>query len=86
LEIATFFADSTEAQDNRATAFAHDIFEIADIVVATVQRMEQPVKCIIIGAGPVGALAALYAARRGWDVDVYELRGGAYVRLRIFQI
>ncbi|KAF2719159.1 kynurenine 3-monooxygenase [Polychaeton citri CBS 116435] len=32
-------------------------------------------KCAIIGAGPVGALAAIYAAKRGWDVQVYELRG-----------
>ncbi|EMC94392.1 hypothetical protein BAUCODRAFT_35599 [Baudoinia panamericana UAMH 10762] len=31
-------------------------------------------KCLIVGAGPVGALAALYGARRGWDVEVYELR------------
>ncbi|KAF2764614.1 FAD/NAD(P)-binding domain-containing protein [Teratosphaeria nubilosa] len=31
-------------------------------------------KCLVVGAGPVGALAALYAARRGWDVEVYELR------------
>lgn len=33
-------------------------------------------KVVVIGAGPVGALAALYAAGRGHDVDVYELRGG----------
>lgn len=33
-------------------------------------------KTVVIGAGPVGALAALYAARRGDDVEVYELRGG----------
>ena len=33
-------------------------------------------KVIIIGAGPVGALAALYAAKRGDNVEVYELRGG----------
>ncbi|KAK5132116.1 Kynurenine 3-monooxygenase [Meristemomyces frigidus] len=32
-------------------------------------------KCVVVGAGPVGALAALYAARRGWHVEVYELRG-----------
>ncbi|KAI7542201.1 hypothetical protein KC316_g15329, partial [Hortaea werneckii] len=32
-------------------------------------------KCLVVGAGPVGALSALYAARRGWDVEVYELRG-----------
>ncbi|KAL2822748.1 hypothetical protein BDW59DRAFT_149435 [Aspergillus cavernicola] len=32
-------------------------------------------KVVIVGAGPVGCLAALYAAARGDDVDVYELRG-----------
>lgn len=30
---------------------------------------------IVVGAGPVGSLAALYAAQRGDDVEVYELRG-----------
>ena len=33
-------------------------------------------KVVVIGAGPVGALAALYAAMRGAEVEVYELRGG----------
>ena len=33
-------------------------------------------KIIVVGAGPVGALAAVYAAQRGYDVEVYELRGG----------
>jgi kynurenine 3-monooxygenase len=33
-------------------------------------------KTIVVGAGPVGALAALYAAKRGDEVEVYELRGG----------
>lgn len=33
-------------------------------------------KCLVVGAGPVGALAALYAAKRGWQVEVYDLRGG----------
>jgi len=33
-------------------------------------------KTIVVGAGPVGALAALYAARRGDEVEIYELRGG----------
>ncbi|POS85306.1 hypothetical protein EPUL_001485 [Erysiphe pulchra] len=32
-------------------------------------------KTVIIGAGPVGSLAALYAANRGHDVELYELRG-----------
>ncbi|MCJ1258998.1 kynurenine 3-monooxygenase, mitochondrial precursor [Lignoscripta atroalba] len=31
-------------------------------------------KVVVVGAGPVGALAALYAAGRGDDVEVYELR------------
>ncbi|QDS68654.1 kynurenine 3-monooxygenase, mitochondrial precursor (Biosynthesis of nicotinic acid protein 4) [Venturia effusa] len=34
-----------------------------------------PQKTLVIGAGPVGALAALYAANRGDEVEVYELRG-----------
>ncbi|GME65950.1 Monooxygenase FAD-binding protein [Neofusicoccum parvum] len=32
-------------------------------------------KTVVVGAGPVGALAALYAAQRGDEVEVYELRG-----------
>ncbi|KAF9893609.1 kynurenine 3-monooxygenase, mitochondrial precursor [Aspergillus nanangensis] len=32
-------------------------------------------KVVIVGAGPVGSLAALYAAARGDDVELYELRG-----------
>lgn len=33
-------------------------------------------KVLVVGAGPVGALAALYAASRGDIVEVYELRDG----------
>lgn len=33
-------------------------------------------KIVVVGAGPVGSLAALYAASRGDDVEVYELREG----------
>jgi len=36
----------------------------------------QKQKTIVIGAGPTGALAALYAAQRGHEVEVYELRSG----------
>lgn len=35
-----------------------------------------PEKVVVVGAGPVGSLAALYAAVRGHDVDIYELRSG----------
>ncbi|EPS43933.1 hypothetical protein H072_2125 [Dactylellina haptotyla CBS 200.50] len=35
----------------------------------------EPSKVVIIGAGPVGALAALYFAKGGWQVTLYELRG-----------
>jgi kynurenine 3-monooxygenase len=35
-----------------------------------------PQKTVVVGAGPVGALAALYAAERGHDVEIYELRSG----------
>ena len=33
-------------------------------------------KIVVVGAGPVGTLAALYAASRGDDVEVYEYREG----------
>lgn len=33
-------------------------------------------KIAIVGAGPVGSLAALYAAERGYQVELYELRPG----------
>ncbi|KAF2192105.1 kynurenine 3-monooxygenase [Zopfia rhizophila CBS 207.26] len=33
-----------------------------------------PQKTVIVGAGPVGSLAALYAAVRGDEVGIYELR------------
>jgi kynurenine 3-monooxygenase len=35
-----------------------------------------PEKVVVVGAGPVGSLAALYAAVRGHDVEIYELRSG----------
>lgn len=37
-------------------------------------------KMVIVGAGPVGALAALYAGQRGYAVEVYELRPGMNYR------
>jgi 2-polyprenyl-6-methoxyphenol hydroxylase-like FAD-dependent oxidoreductase len=41
-------------------------------------------KVVIVGAGPVGSLAALYAASRGDDVELYELRGGTYIYQFLF--
>ena len=35
-------------------------------------------KTIVIGAGPVGTLAALYAAQRGQNVEIYDLRSGMF--------
>ncbi|OOF95636.1 hypothetical protein ASPCADRAFT_5013 [Aspergillus carbonarius ITEM 5010] len=31
-------------------------------------------KVVIVGGGPVGALAGLYAAQRGFEVEIYEMR------------
>lgn len=33
-------------------------------------------KVVVVGGGPVGALSALYAARRGYETELYELRDG----------
>jgi 2-polyprenyl-6-methoxyphenol hydroxylase-like FAD-dependent oxidoreductase len=37
-----------------------------------------PEKVVVVGAGPVGSLAALYAAKRGHEVEIYELRPGMF--------
>lgn len=42
-------------------------------------------KVLVVGAGPVGALAALYAGKRGDDVHVYELRDGELFYTCLFQ-
>jgi 2-polyprenyl-6-methoxyphenol hydroxylase-like FAD-dependent oxidoreductase len=36
-------------------------------------------KVVIVGAGPVGSLAAIFAAKRGYDVELYELRSGEFI-------
>ena len=41
-------------------------------------------KTVVVGAGPVGALAALYAAGRGDNVEIYELRGGKFAAYLLY--
>ena len=36
------------------------------------------IKIVVCGAGPVGALTALNAAKRGAIVEVYDLRDGEW--------
>lgn len=38
-------------------------------------------KFVVVGAGPVGSLAALYSAQRGYDVEIYELRNGMTIKI-----
>lgn len=45
-----------------------------DFIFIDVIMDQQKQSVCVIGAGPVGCLAALYFARRGWHVDVYEKR------------
>lgn len=44
----------------------------------------QPARVAIVGAGLVGALNAIYFARRGWHVDLFELRPGALLSRSLF--
>lgn len=37
---------------------------------------EKETKLVVVGAGPVGSLAALYGAKRGYQVHLYDLRAG----------
>ena len=77
--------------DTHSSLLLNDAIHIRDTVSVvshlslphTSHRMaehDKKIKCAVVGAGPVGALAALYAARRGYEVEVYELRGGEYMR------
>ena len=50
-----------------------------------VPAMPRKQKIVVVGAGPVGSLAALYAARRGHDVELYELRSGKSKILAYFE-
>ncbi|KAJ6149791.1 hypothetical protein N7471_000990 [Penicillium samsonianum] len=43
----------------------------------TQKYMSSSLKLVIVETGPVGTLAALYAASRGWKVEIYELRADA---------
>lgn len=38
--------------------------------------LERPRKAVVVGAGPVGCLAALALAKHGWNVEVFEGRPG----------
>ncbi|KAG8681247.1 kynurenine 3-monooxygenase, mitochondrial precursor, partial [Ceratobasidium sp. 395] len=35
---------------------------------------QRPRKLVVVGAGPVGCLAALAFAKQGWDVEIFEAR------------
>lgn len=36
-------------------------------------------KVVVVGAGPVGCLAAMAMAKSGWDVELYEGRPGPFL-------
>ena len=40
------------------------------------QQEDKARTVIVVGAGPVGCLAAISLARMGWNVDIYEARPG----------
>ena len=35
-------------------------------------------KVVVVGAGPVGCLAAMAMAKSGWNVELYESRPGPF--------
>ncbi len=45
-----------------------------------------PFTVAIVGGGLVGSLAAMTLAKRGWFVELYELRKGASVMSRTCQV
>ncbi len=49
--------------------------------IGEIEEMASKQKTVVVGAGPVGALAAIYAAQRGHEVEVYEVRNGQSISL-----
>ena len=37
-------------------------------------------KLVVVGAGPVGCLAAIALAKMGWSVEIYEARPGIFIQ------
>jgi hypothetical protein len=68
-------SDFARARSCDANFYYRDIRNIIITPPAMAAASERQ-KAVIVGAGPVGSLAALYAAARGDDVELYELRGG----------
>jgi 2-polyprenyl-6-methoxyphenol hydroxylase-like FAD-dependent oxidoreductase len=52
-----------------------------DDVVSSLDMTSSTRKAVVVGAGPVGCLAAIALAKQGWVVDVYEGRPGATLAL-----
>ena len=47
----------------------------------TKETSNQAFTVVIVGGGLVGSLAAVMFAKRGWQVELYEMRKGKHVRL-----
>lgn len=61
------------------SSFQNFSFSVREFISRCIMAAVTPKqKVVVVGAGPVGSLAALYAASRGDEVEVYELRGGTY--------
>jgi hypothetical protein len=62
--------------------FADGLVRIDAEATVTASSTKQQ-KVLIVGGGPVGALAALSFLKRGWQVELWEARsGGSSSRLR----
>lgn len=75
IQLSSYFIRPRTCLCNRATSFLFIRFS-QSILHFPVHALRMPQKVVIVGAGPVGSLAALYAAVRGHDVEIYELRPG----------
>ena len=50
-----------------------------DLIIQTLHRTMSTSthrKVVVVGAGPIGCLAAMAFSKRGWRVDLYESRSG----------
>lgn len=45
-----------------------------DLCSSQVHHLPSRLRAVVVGAGPAGATAAIYLARRGYSVEVFERR------------
>lgn len=68
--------DPRNSERTRRSQKITDQSVVAILVIHLIMSPPPARKVVVVGAGPVGCLAAMAFAKQGWSVDLYEGRSG----------